>query len=251
MSILRKKIRLKNNKNIKTKRNFLILTVIFLILVSFFFIDFIGKIFSSKLLKYAEAEVSRIAKYVVNYAVTTKNIKELEFNELFIVNKNSKEEIQMVDFDPVVVNNVLNSITETVIAHFKAIEEGNLDTIDLSNSFILNVDINKLKRGIVAEIPIGVITGNSLLANLGPKLPVKLSILGEIESQLETEVKYYGINNALITVYVNIKVSEQIYMPVVTGKIEITQKIPIAIKLIQGIVPDTYFGNVDGMLHIE
>lgn len=248
---MKRKIRLKDNKNIKTKKNFLTLTVIFLILSSFFLIDFIGKNFSSKLLKYAEAEVSRIAKYVVNYAVTTKNIKELEFNELFIVNKNSKEEIQTVDFDPVVVNNVLNSITETIIAHFKAIEEGNLDTIDLPNSFILNVDINKLKQGVVAEIPIGVITGNSLLANLGPKLPVKLSILGEIESQLETEVKYYGINNALITVYVNIKVSEQIYMPVATGKVEITQKIPIAIKLIQGIVPDTYFGNMNGMLHIE
>lgn len=246
-----RRIRLKGNQTIKKKRNILILTVVFIILASLFFIDFIGKIFSKELLKYAEAEVSRIAKYVVNYAVTTINIKELEFDELFIVNKNSKEEIQTVDFDPVVVNNVLNSITETVITHFKAIEQGDLDTIDLSNSFLLNVDINKLKQGVVAQIPIGVITGNSLLANLGPKLPVKLSILGEIESQLETEVKYYGINNAMITVYVNIKVSEQIYMPVVTGKIEISQKIPIAIKLMQGIVPDTYFGNMDGMLRIE
>lgn len=246
-----KRIRLKGRKNIKKKRNILILTIILLFLISFFLVDFVGRSFSRELLKYAEAEVSRIAKYVVNYAVTTRNIKELEFNELFIVNKNSKEEIQTVDFDPVVVNNVLNSITETVIAHFKAIEQGDLDTIDLSNSFLLNVDINKLKQGVVAQIPIGVVTGNSLLANLGPKLPVKLSILGEIESELETEVKYYGINNALITVYVNIKVSEQIYMPVATGKVEIAQKIPIAIKLMQGIVPDTYFGNVDGMLHIE
>ena len=246
-----RRIHLKKSRNIKTKRNLFVLTGILLFFVSFFLIDFVGKSFGGRLLEYAEKEVSRIAKYVVNYAVTTRNIKELEFNELFIVNKNSKEEIQTVDFDPVVVNNVLNSITETVIAHFKAIEEGDLSTIDLSNSFLLNVSINKLKQGIVSEIPIGVITGNSLLANLGPKLPVKLSILGEIESELQTEVKYYGINNALITVYVNIKVSEQIYMPIATGKVEISQKIPIAIKLMQGIVPSTYFGNVDGMLRIE
>ena len=42
--------------------------------------------------------------------------KELEFDDLFVISKNSDEEIQTVDFDPVVVNNVLNSITETVIA---------------------------------------------------------------------------------------------------------------------------------------
>ena len=248
---MNKRIRLKKSKKSKTKRNILILAIVFLFFGSVLVIDFVGKKFSKELLKYAEAEVSRIAKYVVNYAVTTRNIKELEFSELFIVSKNSKEEIQTVDFDPVVVNNVLNSITETVIAHFKAIEEGDLETIDLSNSFLLNVDINKLKQGVVAEVPIGIITGNSLLANLGPKLPVKLSILGEIESELETEVKYYGINNALITVYVNIKVSEQIYMPIATGKVEITQRIPITIKLMQGIVPNAYFGNADGLLHIE
>lgn len=215
---------------------------------SFFTVEFIGKKLGKKMIKYAEAEVSRIAKYVVNYAVTTKNIRELEFNELFIVNKNSNEEIQTVDFDPVVVNNVLNSITETILSYFKAIEQGNLDVIDLPTSLLLNVDINKLKRGIVAEIPIGTITDNALLSNLGPKIPVRLSIIGEIESELETEIKYYGINNALITIYVNIKVSEQIYMPIATGKVAVNQKIPIAIKLMQGIVPNAYFGNIDGLL---
>ena len=176
-------------------------------IVTYFVLDFIGRVLENNLIKYAEVEVGRIARYVVNYAVTTKNIKELDFNELFIVSKNNKDEIQTIDFDPIVVNTVLNAITETVISHFKAIEEGNLELIDLSNSFLINTDIDKLKQGIIAEIPIGVLTGNTLLSNLGPKLPVKLSIAGEIESELETEIKYYGINNALITVYVNIKVS--------------------------------------------
>ena len=242
---MRKKICLKNSSQKKRKTNVLIITLIIIFICTYFVIDFIGRVLGNDLIKYAEVEVERIAKYVVNYAVTTENIKELEFNDLFIVSKNSNEEIQTVDFDPVVVNNVLNAITETVIAHFKAIEEGKLDVIDLSNSFLINTDINKLKQGIVAEIPIGVVTGNALLSNLGPKLPVKLSIAGEIESQLETEVKYYGINNALITVYVNIKVSEQIYMPIATGKVVISQKIPIVIKLMQGVVPNAYFGNLD------
>lgn len=212
---------------------------------TYFVIDFVGKKLGNKLIKYAEVEVGRIARYIVNYAVTTENIKELEFENLFIVGKNSNNEIQTVDFDPIVVNTVLNAITETIIEHFKAIEEGNLDVIDLSNVFFINTKIDKLKQGIIAEIPIGVITDNAILSNLGPKIPVKLSVAGEIESELEPEIKYYGINNALITIYVNIKVSEQIYMPIATGRVIISQKIPIAIKLIQGIVPNAYFGNLD------
>jgi len=245
---VRKKIRLKIKNKKKKKLERLLFIFIAICICTWCVIDFVGGAIGKKLIKYAEVEVGRIARYVVNYAVTTKNIKELEFDDLFVISKNSDEEIQTVDFDPVVVNNVLNSITETIIAHFKAIEEGNLQTIDLSNSLLINVDIDKLKKGIVAEIPIGVITGNTLLSNLGPKLPVKLSVVGEIESELNTEIKYYGINNALITVYVNIQVSEQIYMPIATGKVVITQKIPIAIKLMQGIVPNVYFGNVNGSI---
>lgn len=239
-----KRVKLKR-ENKKKKKYILLFTFAFICISVYFVIDFVGGKLSKTLINYAEVEVGRIARYVVNYSVTTENIKELEFNNLFIVTRNKNDEIQTIDFDPVVVNNVLNSITETVIKHFKAIETGNLDVIDLSESFLISTDIDKLKQGIIAEIPIGVVTGNTLLSNLGPKLPVKLSILGEIESYIGTEIKYYGINNALITVYANIDVSQQIYMPIATGRVVISQKIPIAIKMMQGIVPDCYFGNVD------
>lgn len=243
---MKKRIYLKKKRNKKKGKTILIFTAILILLSTYFVIDFIGTIFGTKLMEYAKVEVGRIARYVVNYSVTTKNIKELEFNNLFIITKNKNDEIQSVDFDPVVVNTLLNSITETVISHFKAIEEGNLDVIDLSKGFLINTNIDKLKQGIIAEIPIGVVTGNSLLANLGPKLPVKLSIAGEIESYIGTSVEYYGINNVLITVYVNIDVSQQIYMPIATDRVVISQKIPIAIKMIQGVVPNCYFGNLNG-----
>lgn len=242
---MRKKIHLKARSKKNKKKNLLFITFFMICIVTYIMIDFIGGVLGNKLMEYAKVEVGRIARYVVNYSVTTKNIKELEFNNLFIVNKNNADEIQSVDFDPVVVNTVLNAITETVIKHFKAIEEGNLDVIDLSEGFLINTKVDKLKQGIIAEIPVGVVTNNTLLANLGPKLPVKLSVAGEIESYIGTDVEYYGINNAIITVYVNIDVSQQIYMPIATGRVVISQKIPIAIKMMQGVVPNCYFGNLN------
>ncbi|MBQ7136901.1 MAG: sporulation protein YunB [Bacilli bacterium] len=241
---MRKRIHLRRKK-VKKKKNILLITILFVFVAIYFVIDFVGGVFGNKLMDYAELEVGRIARYVVNYAVTTENIKQLDFNNLFIVQRNKNDEIQTVDFDPVVVNTVLNAITETVIKHFRAIEEGNLDIIDLSDSFLINTSVDKLKQGIIAEIPMGVITDNTLLSNLGPKIPVKLSIAGEVESQIGTEVEYYGINNALVTVYVNIDVSQRVYMPIATGRVVISQKIPIAIKMMQGVVPDCYFGGLN------
>lgn len=242
---MHKRIHLKNRKRKnKKKKNFLFFTLLIMAVAVFLMINFIGKTIGSKLMEYAKVEVGRIARYVVNYSVSSNNIKEMAAKDLFVVNKNRNDEIQTVDFDPVMINEILNSITENVINNFKAIESGNLEVINLSNGFLINTDVDKLKQGIITEIPIGIITDNALLSNLGPKLPVKLSIAGEIESYVDTKIDYYGINNALITVYVNIDVSQQIYMPIAVDRIIISQKIPIAIKMMQGVVPNCYFGGL-------
>lgn len=239
---MRRRIRLKPRP--KKKKYFFIFTIALLTISIWFFIDFVGRVVGNKLMEYAKTEAGRIARYVVNYSVSDENIKEIVNNNLFVVTKNKKDEIQTVDFDAAVVNELLNSITNNVIKNFKAIEKGDLEVINLSDSFLINIDIDKLKEGIIAEIPIGIITGNALLSNIGPKFPVKLSIAGEIESYVDTDIKYYGINNALVTVYVNIEVSQQIYMPIAIDRIVIKQKIPISIKMMQGVVPNCYFGDL-------
>ena len=241
---MKKRIYLKKKNKVNNKKNMLVFTLILIFLVTYCVFDFVGNILGNKLMNYAKVEVERIARYVVNYSVTSKNIQELEMDKLFVITKNKNDEIQSIDFDPVVVNTVLNSITDTVMKHFKAIESGDLETIDLSNSFLINTGVDKLKQGIIVEIPMGIVTGNTLLANLGPKLPVKLSIAGDIESEIETSAEYYGINSVLLTVYVNMNVSQQIYMPIAVDRVVISQKIPIAIKLIQGVVPNCYIGSL-------
>jgi len=242
-----KRIKLKPKKKGR-KKTFLFVVFLLIFFTTYFTVDFIGSVLGKKLMEYAKVEVERIARYVVNYSVSSNNVNQISTSEMFIVSKNKNDEIEVIDFDSAVVNKILNSITNNVISNFKAIEQGNLEVIDLSNGFLLNTNIDKLKQGIIAEIPVGLVTNNALLSNLGPKIPVKLSIAGDIESELETEIKYYGINNALVTVYVNIKVSEQIYMPIAVDRVTIEQKIPIAIKMIQGIVPNCYFGSLNSSL---
>ena len=59
-----------------------------------------------------------------------------------------------------------------------------------------------------------------------------------------TNVKEYGINNSLITVSVEIKVELMVILPFSTDYVNITNYVPIAIKLIQGKVPQVYGGSL-------
>ena len=81
-------------------------------------------------------------------------------------------------------------------------------------------------------------TNNALLANLGPKIPIKASFLYNIESNVDVTVSDYGINNALINLYIIINLKIVIEMPTESEVSNISYKYLIASKLINGVVPD-------------
>ena len=102
--------------------------------------------------------------------------------------------------------------------------------------------IADLKKGIITKIPLGVITGNSLLSNLGPTIPIRLHYVGDVNSNITTEITPYGINNAMVKIGVNLQVTAQIILPFSTEKMALECDIPLSIKMIQGSVPN-YYGS--------
>ena len=98
-------------------------------------------------------------------------------------------------------------------------------------------------KGIFALIPLGISLDNIYLANFGPCIPVKLKYIGSVSTNLNTVVKDYGINNAIVTLSVHITVRERIVMPFISKIIVVENDIPIAIRIIQGNIPD-YYGSV-------
>ena len=77
---------------------------------------------------------------------------------------------------------------------------------------------------------------------IGPKIPIKLKMVGNVTSGITTEVEEYGINNSLITISMEVCVEIQVVLPLTTDYVSITNYIPLAIKLIQGKVP-VYYGD--------
>lgn len=234
-----KKIKLKKVKKIK------ISTKITLIIISLFFsiyclISIINKNVYPILMKYATVDAKKMALLIIENSVNDKVINTLNEEDIFEVSKNKDGEVSDIDFNPVVVNKVLSLTTNIVSNNLKKLEKGKIDNISfIDNSY----NKSNLKNGVISKLPIGLATKNALLSNIGPKIPVKINLVGNVVSYITIKVENYGINSSLICVYAHVEVSENVMIPFKNKEIKITNDIPIAMKVVQGKVPEYYGGS--------
>lgn len=232
-------------KGKKRKSNgLLICIVIFVLLVvaSSYFINYYSSKALPILVSYAEAETKKLIILVINKAVT-KQINNVDIDNIFDVTYNKDGEVILVDFNSKRTSIALSTITSLVELNLRAIEEGKIDMLELPDNTLDSYDTNLLEKGIIVEVPLGVINDSVLISNLGPKVPVKLSLIGDVSSGFSTEVTEYGINNALIKLYIDVEVSAKVVMPFVSDDMVISSSIPIAMKVIQGKIPDYYMNG--------
>lgn len=183
---------------------------------------------------------NKITKYIVNNAYVREKVNYYA-SEIYDIVKNDSNEIKNIIYDSGVINNLINSVGDRVYNMFSMIESGDIRKIKVNANILSNKRNDN--DGIILEIPSGLLYNNYLLSNLGPKMPVKISLNGDFESYISSEVKEYGINNAMVTIYINIKVSEQIILPFITDKVIVENKIPIFMSLVNGTIPNYYYGG--------
>lgn len=97
--------------------------------------------------------------------------------------------------------------------------------------------------GVIYQIPLGQTTGNSLLGNLGPKIPVRFNVVGDVFTDFKQSVKPYGINNALINLGVLVEVKIRVVIPFATKTAVVKNTVPATIQAVHGDVPDFYSGS--------
>src|SRR5699024_6264038 len=93
---------------------------------------------------------------------------------------------------------------------------------------------------------LGQATGNTMLANLGPKVPVNLELVGSVQTDIVDERGVLGINNVVVTLYVLVEADVQIIIPFTTEVTSVSTKIMIDKHLVMGGVPEFYGGDSDG-----
>lgn len=247
-----KKIHLKKKNKLKiSKMNFILILIICLIVSVILVFKLISKKVSPTLMKYAELQAGKIATYVIRQSVNKQVTDKISPDELFIITNDSDGNIKTIDFNPLTVNRLLSKITQSVNDSLTDLESTEFEKINIPTSVSNSISTLKEGMGLVFEIPSGLVFKNSILSNLGPKIPVKLTLVGDIDSDIKTKVTDYGINNAFIEVNVYVHVVEQVILPISTKRIEVEMNVPIALKMIQGDIPEYYLNGISSQSGIS
>ncbi len=240
----------------RNKRFKLINVIIIIFILIFISVIYIINILSEKalphLISYSEIETKKVISNVISSTVTEEISNKITMEDLFITTKSSNDSISSIDINSSKVNKLLSDVSLSIEKNLKYLETGQIDKINLSNNTFNSYDIDKLRQGIIYELPSGIIFDNILLNNIMPKIPVRINLIGNIFCVLNTDIESYGINNALIKVNISVEADVKILLPFISSTTKVTTNIPLIIKIIEGNVPSYYFdGYLNTPMHTE
>lgn len=196
------------------------------------------------LMAYAVTKTQNVATKVINTAVN-KQVKEHQQNNLHFVTLkyNGDGNVSSAVINTADVNMFETTTTNQVISYLKTLENGKME--EHLNSEGIQIQADK-KGPLITTIPLGLATKNSLLANLGPQVPVRFQVIGNVKSTLKDTVEAIGINTINIRVYVHVTVDVRAIIPFATKPKEVAANVPITNVTFPANVPLYYGGNGNG-----
>ncbi|WP_369901991.1 sporulation protein YunB [Bacillus manliponensis] len=193
---------------------------------------FVNKNIQPTLIKYAEVQSKRVATAVMTKAVKDRIEEGFDVDSLMKVKNDRNGNVSTIDVNTKQVNEILTSTTTYIENYLHAVEEGDMKAIGMLE-----------KDGITMSIPLGRITDNALIGNMGPDIPVQFTTVGHVYTDIKQKFVEHGINNTAIQVVMEVEVALQVLIPLHAKEVKVRQEIPIATKIVQGKVPDYYGGS--------
>ena len=120
--------------------------------------------------------------------------------------------------------------------------KSNMTEFNRLQAVILKEVLSKVSEVSTRElsIPIGSLTGSSLLAGRGPRLTVNMETVGSSTAQLENEFSSAGINQTKHCILLRVDVSVSILLPGFATATKVSNAVTVAETVIVGDVPDSY-----------
>lgn len=218
----------------RKKFGLLFCIIIIIVLSAIICVKILNNKIAPVVMDYSISEMKRVVSIIMNRSINSDLLEKIDINKLFVINKGSTDEILTVSLDSIIVNKINDDVSDACEDNLRLMEEGKYqelkDKFNIGEEYFL--------------VPSGIIFNNTILNSIGPKIPINLKMIGNVTSNIKTDVKEYGINNSLITISVNIEVELMVILPFTSDYIKISNDIPISIKLIQGKVPQFYGGSL-------
>lgn len=234
----------KYNKRKSGTSNRIAIFLLSLIACIIFFLFYINDRLLPTYLEYAEVQTYKIASHVVTRAISAKNI--MNASEVIENVPTNSNEMVTTKFNTEIINRERAEIVSLVKLNLQEAENGDLSHLPELDNVQYDVGSMEAGDGIVFFVPLGQALNLPIIGNLGPKIPIRFHIIGNVSSDIVTDITEFGINNAKVEVGITISVNVQIIVPFASKTATVNQYIPVAIGLVQSPVPHIWSNGGDG-----
>lgn len=191
-------------------------------------------------LRYAEVQTNKIASMVISKAINSRTANVLDVNDIIEEVPSDSTNMVTTKFNTEIINRVLSDTNSLVQSHLEQAEQGDLSSLPYLDDIEYDKQTMEDQGGVVFFVPMGQATNIPLIGNLGPKIPIRFHVIGNVQSNVVTKITEFGINNAYVEVSIHITVNVQIIVPLASKMSVVEQNIPVAMGLVQGQVPQIY-----------
>lgn len=208
----------KINNNKKSKRILKLCTIILIAMVT---ANIIIKSINPIIEKNCRVMAKSIATKISNEQATVV-MSKYKYDDMCNISKDSKGNITMISANIITVNEIISDVA------IKIQDELN----DGANSSF--------------NLKLGAFTGSKILSGMGPDINIKISTIGNLDTNLKSEFTSAGINQTLHKIYLEVKCRVAVLTPFETMEEEIINQVLLAEAVIVGTTPNTYY-NLEGL----
>lgn len=162
-----------------------------------------------------------IATKVSNEQATVVMAK-YQYEDLCSVTKDANGNIAMISANVIPINEIISDV-----------------------AIKIQEELNKTENS-KFTIKMGSFTGSKLLSGRGPRIEIKMSTIGNLDTDLRSEFTSAGINQTLHKMYLQVECIVAVLTPFHTIEEKITNQVLLEEVVIVGTTPNTYY-NFEGM----
>lgn len=197
------------------------LKILFIITILFVILGVIVRAVMPVFNRLCSNKAKSIATIITNDE-TTNAIRDYKYSDFIIIHKDVSGNIIMLESNMKNINIVISDV-----------------------AYRIQKNINNMQDEKVT-LNLGTFTGVSILSGIGFRVPIRISTIGNVKTDIRSEFTSQGINQTLHRLYLQIDCEISILTPFNTINESISNQLILAENIIVGEIPDAYY-NINGV----
>ncbi len=187
-------------------------------------------------MNYASKQTINIATLIIKEAIGQSELVSFNVEDVIHFEENDKGYVSSVYINTPELNRLLVSATHQVEEKLLLVESGDLSELGLDAIYG-----GPYEDGVLLSVPLTAALNLSLFHEYGPRFPVSAKVIGNAVTDIVTDVKPYGINNAMLEISLKVTVRMKVTLPFKSDETMVSVASPIVIKMITGQTPEYYY----------